>query len=65
MPCFLHEKGELNAPKCWVMNGKGGVSGRQRDDGCDEMGGKFAKNTAQKTHNCNNLAKLNDAKCTI
>ena len=44
------------------MNGKGGVSGRQRDDGCDEMGGKFAKNTAQKTHNCNNLAKLNDAK---
>ena len=43
MPCFLHEKGELNAPKCWVMNGKGGVSGRQRGVKCDEMGGEIRK----------------------
>jgi len=47
------------------MNGKGVVSDRQRGVECDEKGGKIHKNTNQKTHNGNNLAKLNDAKCTI
>ena len=61
----MHEKAELNAPKCWVMNGKGGVSGRQRGVECDAMGGKVRKKTDQKRHNGNNLAKLNDAKCII
>jgi len=40
------------------MNGNEGVSGRQRGVECDEKGGKIHKNTNQKTHNGNNLAKL-------
>ena len=48
MPCFLHEKAKLNAPKCWVMNGKGGVSGRQRGDEWDKRVGKIAKTQPRK-----------------
>ena len=47
------------------MNGKGLVSERQRGVECDEKGGKIRKNAGQKTHNGINLAKLNEAKCTI
>ena len=61
----MHEKALLNAPKCRVMNGKGIVSDRQRGVECDEKGGKYAKNTAQKTRNGDNLAKLNDTKSCV
>ena len=61
----MHEKAELNASKCWVTNGEGVVSDRQRVLNAMKRVGKFAKNAGQKTHKGNNLAKLNDAKCTI
>ena len=47
------------------MNEKGIVSDKQRSVECEEKGGKIRKNTGQKTHNGNNLAKQNDAKCPI
>ena len=47
------------------MNEKDVVSGGKGDVECHEKGGKVGKNADQKTHNGNNLAKLNDAKCTI
>ena len=47
------------------MNGKGVFQADKGALNVMKWVGKFAKNTAQKTHNCNNLAKLNDAKCTI
>jgi len=61
----LHEKAWLDASKCWVMNGKRFVSCRQWSVECDEMDGEIHKNTDQKTNNGNNLAKLNDAECSI
>jgi len=65
MPCFLHEKAELNAPYCREKNEKGVVWNRKRGSENYELGGKVGKNTGQKTHIANNLAKLIDAKCTI
>jgi len=44
----LHEKAELNAAKCWVMNGKGIVSGGQRGVENHEIGGIMGKNAYQK-----------------
>jgi len=61
----LHEKAELNAPKCRVMNGKGIVSGGQRGVESHETGGKVDKKAGRKSCKVINLEKLNDAKCTI
>ena len=47
------------------MNEKDVVSGGKGDVECHEKGGKVGKNADRKTHNGSNLAKLNDAKCTI
>ncbi len=47
------------------MNGKGIVSGGQRGVENHEIGGIMGKNADQKTHDGDNLAKLNDAKCPI
>ena len=55
----------LNASLCGIMNGKGVVRDRQKSVECYELGEKLDKNMGTKTHNGNNLAKLNDAKCTI
>ena len=55
----------LNASYCRIMNEIGFVRDRQRSVECYETGGKLDKNMGTKTHNGNNLAKLNDAKCTI
>ena len=55
----------LNDAFCREMNGKGFVSDGKRNVGCYEKDEKVGKNRVQKTHNGNNLEKLNDAKCTI
>ena len=55
----------LSDALCRVMNKNGLVIGGQRNVECYELGGKVGKNTGPETHNGNNLAKLNDAKCTI
>ena len=47
------------------MNEKGVVWNRKRGSENYELGGKVGKNTGQKTHIANNLAKLIDAKCII
>jgi len=55
----------LNASYCRIMNEIDFIRDRQRNVECYEMGGKVGKKTAHKTHNANNLAKLNDAKCIV
>ena len=47
------------------MNEKGIDIGGQRNVDCHGIGGEVGKFTAFKTHNGNNLAKLNDAKCSV